>query len=342
MLVLAGAIVLRRHLNNLFLVPLMGLSLHMLVPLPFGQSALLWSILCAVLAFTLMAKGGYLGVERRGKNLVALVTGSLLIVAVMARPDPVAIAAGLLAPHWPGAGGIVLLMALAASTVGSINHLKYPAFVFEKGWRDQSVRRRQRVDLALSCVGQLTIAALIQIAVAATLNGVGAEIRTLQDLSGVFSTYLGEAGRVVFGIGMWATVSSSYIGSNTGYSLIVADVYERFLRRSRVEGSESRDAVRRRAYVFFLTLFCVSPLYVLFTSWEPFWIGIVASAIFFGLAPLMMMGLLALTNNRVLMREHVSGWTSKVMIGLAIGLSLALTYRSLSDLAARLINHLSA
>ena len=233
-------------------------------------------------------------------------------------------------------------MALAASTVGSINHLKYPAFVFEKGWRDQSVRRKQRVDLALSCVGQLTIAALIQIAVAATLNGVGAEIRTLQDLSGVFSTYLGESGRVVFGIGMWATVSSSYIGSNTGYSLIVADVYERFLRRSRVEGSESRDAVRRRAYVFFLTLFCVSPLYVLFTSWEPFWIGIVASAIFFGLAPLMMMGLLALTNNRVLMREHVSGWTSKVMIGLAIGLSLALTYRSLSDLAARLINHLSA
>jgi Mn2+/Fe2+ NRAMP family transporter len=351
MIVLAGAIVLRRHLNNLFLVPMMGQSLHMLVPLPFGPSALLWSIVCAVLAFTLMAKGGYSGVERRGKSLVALLTGSLLVVAVMARADPGAIVAGLFAPTWPGADAVVLLMALAASTVGSINHLKYPAFVFEKGWRDVSVRRKQRVDLALSCLGQLSIAALIQIAVAATLRGVGAEIKTLQDLSRVFSTYLGEPGRIVFGIGMWATVSSSYIGSNTGYSLIVADVYERFLRRpfdfaqgrpedvaqGRPGAGESRDAVRRRAYVFFLTLFCVSPLYVLFTSWEPLWIGIVASAIFFGLAPLLLIGLLALTTNGVLMREqHVSGWMSKVMIGLAIVLSLALTYRSLSDLLARL------
>ena len=228
MIVLAGAIVLRRHLNNLFLVPLMGQSLDMLVPLPLAHSALVWSLVCALLAFVLMAKGGYLGVERRGKSLVALVTGSLIIVAVMARANPAAIVAGLFAPSWPGADAVVLLMALAASTVGSINHLKYPAFVFEKGWRDVSARRKQRVDLALSCLGQLTIAALIQIAVAATLRGAGAEVRTLQDLSRMFSTYLGEPGRIVFVIGMWATVSSSYIGSNTGYSLIVADVYERF------------------------------------------------------------------------------------------------------------------
>ena len=94
--------------------------------------------------------------------------------------------------------------------------------------------------------------------------------------------------------------------------------------------------------MFFLTLFCVSPLYVLFTSWEPFWIGIVASAIFFGLAPLLLIGLLALTTNGELMREHRSGPVSKVVIGLAIVLSLALTYRSLSDLGARLFKYLSS
>ena len=284
--------------------------------------------------------------ERRGKSLIALLTGTLIIVAVMARANPSAIVVGLFAPTWPGADAVVLLMALAASTVGSINHLKYPAFVFEKGWRDLSVRRKQRVDLALSCLGQLTIAALIQIAVAATLRGAGAEVRTLQDLSRMFSTYLGEPGRIVFVIGMWATVCCSYIGSNTGYSLIVADVYERFLRRksSRAPSGahESRDAVRRRAYVFFLTLFCVSPLYVLFTSWEPFLIGIVASAIFFGLAPLLLIGLFALTTNGALMREHRSGPVSKAVIGLAIVLSVALTYRSLSDLIVRLFNHLSS
>jgi hypothetical protein len=134
-------------------------------------------------------------------------------------------------------------------------------------------------------------------------------------------------------------VFSAYIGSNTGYSLIVADVYERFLRRGARATAESRDAVRQRAYLVFLTFFCVSPLYVLVTSWEPFWIGIVAGAIFFAMAPLLMTGVLVISSNRGLMREQVSGWLSKVMIGLAIALSLALTYRSLTDLAIRIFAH---
>jgi Mn2+/Fe2+ NRAMP family transporter len=339
MIVLAVAIVFRRHLNNLFPIPLMGQALHMLVPLPSGFSVVIWALISTALSFVLMIKGGYPGIERRARGLVALLTGALVIVALMARPDVGAILAGLLTPTWPGADGVVLLMALAATSVGSINHLKYPAFVFEKGWRDLAVRRQQRIDLVLSCLGQLTIAALIQIAVAATLHGQGAQIRTLSDLAGVFSTHLGEPGRVVFAIGMWATVFSSNIGSNTGYSFIVADVYERLVRRKR-RVDESRDEVRRKAYLVFLTIFCVSPLYVLFTDWEPFWIGILAGAIWFALAPLMMLGLLAITSNRALMRDQVNRWFTTLTIGLAIALSLALTYQSLSGLVARLTSRL--
>ncbi len=341
MIVLAAAVVFRRHLNNLFPVPLMGQSLNMIVPLPIGHSALVWSLVSTAAAFAFMMFGGYAGVERRAKGLVALLTVSFVVVAVMARPEPGAILAGLLAPKWPGNSGVVLLMALAASSIGSINHLKYPAFVFEKGWRDVSVQRQQRVDLAVSCIGQLTMAALIQIAVAATLRGGGAEFKTVQDLAGVFAMHLGEPGRIMFAIAMWATVLSTYIGSNTGYSLIVADVYERFLRRHRTPG-ESRDAVRQRAYRAFLTLFCVSPLYVLFTSWEPFWLGIVAGAIFFALAPLMMTGVLVISSNRTLMGEQVNGWISKLTIGVAIAISLVLTYQSLTELVARLVRRLSA
>jgi Mn2+/Fe2+ NRAMP family transporter len=339
MIALAGAIVFRRHLNNLFPVPLMGQSLDMIVPLPIAHSALVWALLSTAVAFALMALGGYAGVERRAKGLIVLLMAAFVLVAVMARPSAGAIAAGLFAPTWPAPDAIVLLMALAASSVGSINHLKDPAFVYEKGWRDLSAQRKQRVDLALSCLGQLAVAALIQIAVAATLKGGGAQIKTAQDLSGIFSTHFGETGRILFAITMWAAVFSSYIGSNTGYSLIVADVYERFLRRGARATAESRDAVRQRAYLVFLTFFCVSPLYVLVTSWEPFWIGIVAGAIFFAMAPLLMTGVLVISSNRGLMREQASGWLSKTMIGLAIALSLAFTYRSLTDLAIRIFAH---
>ena len=76
-----------------------------------------------------------------------------------------------------------------------------------------------------------------------------------------------------------------------------------------------------------------------YPSWEPFWIGILAGAIFFALAPLLMTGVLVISSDRDLMGEQTSGWLSKAMIGLAIALSLALTYRSLTDLAIRLFAH---
>ena len=170
MIVLAGAIVFRRHLNNLFPVPLMGQSLDMILPLPIAHGPVIWALVSTGAAFALMVFGGYAGVERRARGLVVLLMAAFVYMAVLSRPDLRAIAAGLLAPRWPGADGVVLLMALAASSVGSINHLKYPAFVFEKGWRDLSAQRRQRVDLALSCLGQLSVAALIQISVAAAMS----------------------------------------------------------------------------------------------------------------------------------------------------------------------------
>jgi Mn2+/Fe2+ NRAMP family transporter len=127
------------------------------------------------------------------------------------------------------------------------------------------------------------------------------------------------------------------LGSNTGYGLIVADTYERFVQRhTGMEDGSIRDAVRGRAYRVVLTLFCVPPLYVLFTSWKPVWVLIVTSAMFLVLTPIMMAGLLLMTENRVLMGNRVNGWVSRTAIAAAILVTLYLTYESAVELAGRL------
>ncbi|MGH9673128.1 MAG: Nramp family divalent metal transporter [Bryobacteraceae bacterium] len=337
---LAVAIFVRRHLNNLALVLLLGASVHMLIPLPAGGSATIWSAVWFALAFALMFRGGYRGVERFAKVLLVGLGGSFAMVAVLAQPEPAAVLRGLLLPSFPDQQGIyshfLVLMAVAGSAMGSINHLKYPAFVYEKGWRGIDVWQPQRIDLALSVSGQLLMAVLIQIAAAATLHGRGAEIRTIEDLSRVFSEPLGEPGRIVIGVGLWLSVFTTYIGSNTGYSLIVADICERFVARFRQKAVHAREAMRRRIYRVLVTFFCWSPLYVLFTAWEPVRLSIFTGALFLVLSPLVLAGLLLLTSNRELMKNRASGVVSRAGLGVAIVVSLYLTWQNAFELTGKL------
>jgi Mn2+/Fe2+ NRAMP family transporter len=279
-----------------------------------------------------MFRGGYGGVEAVSRVAIVVLAGSLLLVAAIAQPDPAAIARGLV-PSYPGHDGsysfMLILMAVAGTTVGSINHLKYPAYVYEKGWRSPAAAVRQRADLAFSIAGKLTLAVIIQVAAAATLYRQGVDIRTIEDLSLVFSGPLGDTGRIVLGVGMWAAAFMSYVESNTGYSLLVADAYERFVRR-RVPGDTdaTRQEARGRAYRVLVTFFCVSSLYVLFTTWEPFWLAVVASALFFVLTPLLLAGLLVLTGDRVRMREHASRPWSRAALAAAMAAALFLTWQN--------------
>jgi Mn2+/Fe2+ NRAMP family transporter len=196
---------------------------------------------------------------------------------------------------------------------------------------------KQKTDLKLSVAGQFVMVALVQIAAASVLYGRGVDIKTMEDLALVFSQTLGEPGRILLGLAMWGAVFTTFLGSNTGYSLLVADVYERFLARDRQQrDSIDRDKKRGRAYRKLLIFFCVSPSYVLFTSWQPFTLSIITAALFVVLTPLTMIGLLYITNNRSLLKEHVSHFWGNVVIGCSIPIALFLTYQNAIELIEQL------
>jgi Mn2+/Fe2+ NRAMP family transporter len=340
-----GSLLLKRHLSNLFQLLLLGNFAHLVAPLPTAASAKIWSASLWIAGFLLMYKGRYGLIERISKPLVTLLGGTLLAVALLARPDPGAVLRGFFIPTIPADQGaytfVFLLMALAGSTAGSIGSLKYAVFVHEKGWRERSLLKRQRLDLLISVVGLFAMAALMQIAAAAVLRPQRGQVVEVEDLVPLFSSSLGAVGRVVLGLGIWAALFNTYLGSNTGYSLMVSQMYYGVLRPSHdaaVGGAADASHSHRPAYRRCLVWFCLSPVYVLFTDWKPVLLTLFTTALFVILVPVVVLALLRLTNDKKLMGEYVNGWVTNLALLFAAAAACYLTYQNAADFWTR---HLS-
>jgi Mn2+/Fe2+ NRAMP family transporter len=187
------------------------------------------------------------------------------------------------------------------------------------------------MDLLLTAVGLFLMSAMIQVAAAGALGGSAAVIEDAEDLAPMFAAVLGESGRIVLGLGRWAAVFTTYLAANTGYSLLVADIYSNVLAK-RPELDESASQRRReRAFRWALAWFCISPLYVLATDWKPVWIVLMASALMAALLPLVVCILLWLTSRKRLLGERVNGLASNLAMAAIVATVGYLTYLNVLD-----------
>lgn len=322
----------KRHLLGLSQLLLLGGSLELLFGPRGGWLRTGGALVCWALGFALMYWGRYPVVEKVSKPLLAVLSGSLVLAAVLSRPDPLQVARGILIPASPVSedayGTAFLLLALLGSGAGALSNLKYAAFVHEKGWRDVSYLRLQRTDLLLSGVGFYLMLLLVQIAAAATLYPSTAPLRDVPDLLPMFSVVLGEAGRILLGVGLWAAVFTTYTGATTGYSLLAADIWYNVLRRA---SHGPRAALgNSRAYRVALVIFCISPLYVLLTDWEPLWLVVAQSAALAVLVPVLGAILIWLTNDRCRMGRHANGPVSNLVMGLVVVIVAGLSVYNLA------------
>ncbi|MCC7175395.1 MAG: Nramp family divalent metal transporter [Bryobacterales bacterium] len=333
--VFLAAIVLRRHLSNLFHILLLGTAMGWLFGSQSQWSRNAFALGSGAAAFATMYSGGYRTVEKYCKPLAVLLGATVLLTVLWSRPDLGMAWEGIAHPSLPpdaggqGMGVAVVLLMLAGSGVGSLNNLKYSVFIYEKGWRSPSHLRIQRIDLVISVLGAFLISAMLQVAAAAVLRPSGLTVGRAEDLVPLFTAVLGRPGRILMALGLWTTVFATYIGSNTGYALMVCDIL------ASASGAGRTPEQRARLYRWLLVFFCVSPLYVLWTGWRPVPLVIASSLLLTLAIPLVTIILLRLVTDRRKMGPLVnSKLTTAIMLTLVVA-SLAVSYHAVMELLGR-------
>ncbi len=337
-----GAIICKRLFSNVSHMLLMGLSLALLAGADSPAAAKAGLIVSVAAAFYTMYKGGYPWVESWSKGLVVLLGGSILLTAALAHPVPAGIVKGLVTPTLPPAEGaispLLVIVMLIGGGVGSTSNLKYAAFIFEKGWRDVSFMRRQRFDVLVSVLGVFAAGALIQVAAAGALPGLGDGIDRIEDLIRLFGDALGPAGQALICVCLWTTVFSTYLGSNTGYSLMAADLIVKAPHDDDPTAAAEFERRRRQVYRLFLIGFCVPPLYVLWTDWKPLPMIIVAAALSAAALPLIAVILLIMTSNKRVMGPHVNtAPTNALLIGIVF-VSVVVTWQAAFEFLGKYVS----
>lgn len=333
-----AAAILVRHFSNLYTVLLMGSAVHILLPLPTAASAVIWSLVFTVLGFVMMFWGGYPAMDRACKATVAIMGVSFVVAALRSGPDAPAILRGTFIPWIPHSQGayssFVLLAAMIGAQSGTLSNLTYAYFAGEKGWSSASDLKRQRFDLLVGAACKFMLGALLQIAAAGTLYPRGIQPKSAEHLLEIFTDTQGLAGRMVFGVGLWAVCFSNFVGGTIGYSLIVRDICRRFVPGLRCPpGSPAAHPHSERdpVYRWSVALLALSPLYVLLTNAEPVALTLTVRAVVVVIIPILVGALLKLTNDKSLMGAHRNGWFTNLVMSLVVLVSAYVVYRNVSD-----------
>jgi len=139
---------------------------------------------------------------------------------------------------------------------------------------------------------------------------------------------MGDAGRIILGLGLWAVVYSSYVGSTTGSGLVLGDIYRNFIRPSDETTVGPGQPAGEHSFRAFVSLICVTSLYGLVTDWKPIWLVLLASALLVVLLPVFVVVLMRLTNDKKLMGEYVNGWVTNAALTFVVVMAAFLTYQN--------------
>lgn len=219
-----------------------------------------WAILCNGVALLLVFRPVYARLETIFKVFLGLLAVSFVGCALWVGFDPAAVARGLVRFEMPDQRGnfdpLLVAVAMIGAVGGSLMNLIYPYFLEAKGWRGPQYRRVQLYDFLLAITAMIVLDLAVWV-LGAELLYPDKRIKALDDLPQLLSVILGEGGRVLFYLGIFAAVYTSVLGHAAGLAYLGSHAYLRWRAGTGPIGADYRQHPLYRAIV----LWClVSPL----------------------------------------------------------------------------------
>ena len=172
-------------------------------------------VIIGICAFVLLWLGNYKVLERVLVGLVLIMGVSFIAVAIVIKPDLVAIVKGLTTPQLHDEN-LLLVLGLVGTTVVPYNLFLHASLVREK-WQSDTDLKYVRWDTIISVIlGGLVSMAIIIAATALQDTGVDSPVdlaRSLEPIYGSFSTYIFSVGIIAAGItsAITAPLAAAYV-----------------------------------------------------------------------------------------------------------------------------------
>ncbi len=191
-----------------------------------------WAILWAVIASIIVFRGHFKQIKILFFIFLALLSVSLIAVAIWAGPKPLKMMRGIALFEIPEQQGrfdsLLVLVSLIGAVGGSIANLLYPYFMEQNGWRGPRYRRLQLYDLAFGTGVVVVLNLAVWTVGAEVLWPRGIKVTDLESLTNLITVVLGDWCGPLFYLGVFAATYSTVIGNATGYGLLCTDAVRKW------------------------------------------------------------------------------------------------------------------
>jgi Mn2+/Fe2+ NRAMP family transporter len=295
-----------------------------------------WAIAMSFLAFINVFQYLYRRIEILLLILAAMLTLSLLGLAMVVGPSPIKLAQGVIGFELPQIIGRFDALFIAVSMMGAVGgglaNLMYPYFIREKGWVRGEHRRLQQYDLIFGIVVLIILDLSVWTVGAEILHPKGIRVVDLNSLASLLGESFGIIGARLFYIGAFAALFSSIVGNGAAYGYLISDSF--VLMRAK------KDEQRRKSSYRWITAWVtLSPLpWVVFGQSDFIGVTISVNAAQVVIIPVLVFGIWMITSRaKYIGHAHRNNRFENIFIGFMMVLGCGAAYFSIDRIIEILV-----
>ncbi len=295
-----------------------------------------WATIMSLLAFLSVRQPLYRRTEKVILILAALLTTSLVGLAIATRPSPLNLVKGVIGFAVPQTIGRFDALFIAVSMIGAVGgglaNLMYPYFIREKGWIGKEHRRLQQFDLIFGILVLIILDLSVWIVGAEILHPRNIRVVDLNSLALILGETFGFVGARLFYFGIFAALFSSIVGNGAAYGYLISDSMLQMRNRDKSQG-------RDRSYRWIAAWVTLSPLpWVIFGKSDFVGVTIAVNAAQVVIIPVLVFGIWMITSRADnIGRDHCNNRLENIFIGFLMFLGCGAAYLSLDRIIRILI-----
>lgn len=287
------------------------------------QIVLLIAVLIISLMYSVLWIGKYSLFEKLLLIFVSLMGLSFLLSIFIVLPDPKEIAKGFIPSIPQVEGGRMLVAAFVGTTMAAATFLSRPLFVKGKGWTKDNLKEQQKDAMWAATLIFFISGAIMAVAMGAFYKD-GKVVTRVLDMVYALEPIAGKFAIAIFFIGTLAAGLSSVFPILMITPILIADYQAGKLDTS------------SKQFKIIAGIACIIGLAVPVLGANPIKAQILTQVFNVFVLPLVIIGIIVLTNNKSLMGSHKAGWALNLGMAAALFFACVISYNGVLAIVEQL------